>query len=374
MINKISIILKEEYTMIEQYMALALQPSMKWAYSMEDIKENINHIDELIKAATYLAEIEMPVKLITIPEGALQGFTDEGMDWDHSYSAANFAIDVPGPETEMLSKIAQEQKVYLIFQARVRHPKFPGKYFNSAVLLNPSGDVILQSYKLQVFAREHTCVPHDIWDEWTNLYGTGLDAFYPVADTEIGRIGMMVCQEGDYPEPARGYAMNGAEVLYRASGPEPAISSGWWEVQNRARALDNTCYVVAPNVANCYPTPQSTRPIDNFGGNSMVVDYHGQVLNNHVSGGVSAYAGAIIDIEALRQYRQRSVFGNWMKDLRTEQYRIIYDEPLFEMNRCLGDKTPMKHAPTDTLYKEHIKKLTDKGIWVLPSYMKNAKK
>lgn len=102
----------------------------------------------------------------------------------------------------------------------------------------------------------------------------------------------------------------------------------------------------------------------------MVVDYHGQVINNHVSGGCAAYAGGIIDIEGLRQYRQRSVFGNWMKDLRTEQCKLIYEEPIFEKNRCLGDKTPMTHVPTDALYKSHIKLLTDRGVWVKPSYMK----
>ncbi len=84
----------------------------------------------------------------------------------------------------------------------------------------------------------------------------------------------MVCQEGgDYPEPARGLAMNGAEILYRASAPEPAVSNGWWEVQNRARALDNSCYVVAPNVANYYPTQDAELAVDTFGGSSMVVDF-----------------------------------------------------------------------------------------------------
>lgn len=356
--------------MIEQYMAIALQPACRFVRNKEDMVENIRHIQDLMGASAYLAEIEMPIKLFAIPEGALQGFTDELNDWDHRYSAEHFAIDIPGPESDMLAKTAKDMKTFVIFQARVRHPKFPGKYFNSAILIDPNGDVILQSYKLQVFAREHTCVPTDIYDEWVALYGDGLDAFYPVADTEIGRIGLMVCQEGDYPEPARGYAMNGAELLYRASGPEPAISNGWWEVQNRARALDNTCYVVAPNPAAAWYSPDCIKPIDMFGGNTMIVDYHGQVISNHRAGGCAAYAGAIIDIEALRQYRQRSVFGNWLKDLRTEQYRCIYREPIADINQCLGDKTPLKHEPTDKIYKGNIKKLTDRGVYQLPSYMK----
>ena len=36
---------------------------------------------------------------------------------------------------------------------------------------------------------EHSVTPHNVWDKWIELYGRNLDAFYPVADTEIGRSG-----------------------------------------------------------------------------------------------------------------------------------------------------------------------------------------
>ena len=102
---------------------------------------------------------------------------------------------------------------------------------------------------MQVFAREHSTVPHDVWDKWVELYGETLDAFFPVTDTEIGRIGCLICMEGSYPETSRGLAMNGAEIIYRPSYPQPYVGNGLWEVQNRARALDNTCYMICPNPA-----------------------------------------------------------------------------------------------------------------------------
>src|SRR2546427_12591148 len=64
--------------------------------------------------------------------------------------------------------------------------------------------------------------------------------------------------EGRSPEPARGMAMTGAKILYRPAYPEPYVSNGLWEIQNRARALDNTCYVVAPNPANYFLTEESS--------------------------------------------------------------------------------------------------------------------
>ena len=67
----------------------------------------------------------------------------------------------------------------------------------------------------------------------------------------------MMANEGSYPENARGLAMNGAEVVYRASYPHPHTGNELFEIQSRARALDNNFYVVAPNIGTYYLTPDS---------------------------------------------------------------------------------------------------------------------
>ena len=61
-----------EQVPIEQYMALALQPVMVGAHERADIQRNLDHIAELAFAAKNVTEIELPVRLYTIPEGALQ--------------------------------------------------------------------------------------------------------------------------------------------------------------------------------------------------------------------------------------------------------------------------------------------------------------
>jgi predicted amidohydrolase len=351
---------------IEPYVTLAIQSVLQGAQKREDIFRNIDHIADICRAAVWLSEIDLPVRLIAIPEGALQGFTDEIFDWDHVDYVNNLAIDTPGKETERLGDLARELDTFLITQAKAKHPEFSERFFNCAFIIDPNGEIIHKHYKTQVFAREHSTVPHDVWDQWTQLYGTGLDAVYPVADTEIGRIGCMICMEGSYPETARALAMNGAEIVYRPSYPEPYVANGRWEVQNRSRALDNTMYVVAPNAAAYLPTPETQFPIDTFGGNSMIVDYKGGVISNHKAGGTASYAGAIVDVEALRRYRSQSRFGNWMKDLRTEQYRAIYNEPLFEKNRCLT-QPPLKHAENDKIVSQSVDRMFDRGIWKRPS-------
>jgi len=84
--------------------------------------------------------------------------------------------------------------------------------------------VILKHHKVvPLLPVEHSVTPHNVWDKWVELYGRNLDAFYPVADTEIGRLGFLMANEGSYPENARGLAMNGAEVVYR--GPTRICTS-----------------------------------------------------------------------------------------------------------------------------------------------------
>jgi beta-ureidopropionase len=90
-------------------------------------------------------------------------------------------------------------------------------------ILDPRGEVILQHYKVSpLFPVEHSMCPHDIYDWRVQKYGRTLQAFWPVVDTEIGCLGIMMANEESYPENARALALNGAEVIYRASYPHPA--------------------------------------------------------------------------------------------------------------------------------------------------------
>ncbi len=161
--------------------------------------------------------------------------------------------------------------------------------------------------------------------------------------------------------------MNGAEVVYRASYPHPHTGNDYFEIQNRARALDNNFYVVAPNLATYYLEQDSDVPIDTFGGRSMIVDYKGRVVGKQLYGAGSSYVAGVIDIEALRDHRARAQWDNWMKDLRTEQYRLIYDRPIYPKNLYL-DRPPYRHEDfRREVIEKQIKKMHDLGIWAPPS-------
>lgn len=353
--------------MIRPYTAVGLIPTVRGIRTRRDIMINIHHLAHLARAATWLSNLDLPVRLIAVPEGALQGFNDEALDLEHVQFARDGAIDIPGPETDELGTIAREHDAFVIAQAKARHPDLKDRFFNVGFILDPGGAVILQHYKVSpLFPVEHSVCPHDVYDWWVEKYGRNLQAFWPVVDTAIGRLGIMMANEGSYPENARALALNGAEVVYRASYPHPATGNEIFEIQSRARALDNNLYIVAPNMGTYYLFAEETTPIDTFGGRSFIINYKGQIVGRQDYGGGSAFVSGVIDIEALRDHRARAQWDNWLKDLRTELYQIMYEQPIYPKNLYL-QHTPMKHAEyRERVTMQQIRLMHDRGIWVKP--------
>ncbi len=355
--------------MIEPYQAVGLIQTVRGVRRRDEIARNLEHIADMVHAASWLSSMDLPVRLICIPEGGLQGFTDEVFDLDHEEYARECAIDIPGPETDQLGKLARHWNAFVVAQAKARHPEFPGRYFNVGFVIEPEdGTVILKHHKLvPLFPVEHSLTPHNVWDRWIELYGSGLDAFYPVADTAIGRIGIMMANEASYPEIARGLAMNGCEIAYRGPFPAPGVMSGMFAVQNRARALDNNMYVIGVNLGTYYLHTDSQTPVDTFSGGSQIVDYRGQIVAEVPYGGGSSWIAGTIAVEALRQFRQTVQWDNWMKDLLTEQYRLIYDDPVYPKNLYL-DRKPYNHAEyREKVTRRQVELLQERGLWARPS-------
>ncbi len=350
--------------MINPYTAVGLVPTVRGIRKRADIRTNLEHLGGLIKAAAWLSSLELPVRLIAIPEGALQGFNDEVMDLDHEEFARHCAIDIPGEETDELGRIARQYQCFIMAQAKARHTDWPERFFNVGFIVDPDGRIVLQHYKISpLFPVEHSVCAHDILDWWVEKYGRSLDSFWPVVDTEIGRLGIMMANEGSYPENARALALNGAELVYRASYPHPAAGNEFFEIQSRARALDNNMYVIAPNMGTYYLNSDSPTPIDTFGGRSFIIDYRGQIVGRQEYGGVSTYVAGIIDIEALRYYREHAQWGNWLKDLRTELYQLLYEKPIYPKNLYLN-RSPMKHDEYRCeVIKKQIALMQERGVW-----------
>ncbi|MHC5540201.1 nitrilase-related carbon-nitrogen hydrolase [Singulisphaera rosea] len=353
---------------IEPYNAVGLIPTFWGIRSRADIAKNLEHLEHLTKAAFWMSNLDIPVRLLAIPEGALQGFNDEIFDVDHAEFTRTCAIDIPGPETDRLGRLAREYGVFLMAQAKARHEEWPDRFFNVGFVIDPDGSVILKHYKISALLPcERSVSPHDLFDWWLERYGRTLQAFWPVVDTPIGRLGVMMAMEGNYPENGRGLAMNGAEVVYRASLPGPFTQNDIFEISNRARALENNLYIVAPNIGGCYLEPGGEAPIDAGSGQSMIVDYKGAIVGKQRDTNNSTYVSGVINIEALRHHRANAQVTNWLKDVRTEMAQLIYERPLYPRNRYI-DHIPGKHAEykRDVLERQ-VALMQELGIWKAPS-------
>jgi beta-ureidopropionase len=358
---------------VAPYMAIGLSTVVHGIANRKHIKINLETIEDAIHAAVSMTNINMPVKIIALAEGALTGFTDEIFDLPHTLAARELFIDIPGPETDWLARLAKLYNTYIIAQCKARWPEvMPDRFFNTLFVISPKGEIVHKAAKNHIWCRERSCMPHDVYDRWVELFGDGIEAFFPVLRTDdIGNVGTICCSDGEYPEAVRALAFNGAEVVYRPSEAVPMTASsypggGSWMVQNRAHAEFNSLYMICPQVGPVYLHAQSRHPIDVAGGNAHIVDYRGNVISYSASGTNTMVAG-IIEIEALRQFRVMNLNSNWLKDLRVELFKRMYEEPIHPKNLWLK-QDPWQHAQVDEVYRANIDRLVDRGTWTRPAH------
>jgi hypothetical protein len=161
--------------------------------------------------------------------------------------------------------------------------------------------------------------------------------------------------------------MNGAEIIIRPTLIEPAVQNGMWELQNRAHAMFNSAYVVAPNLGPEHRDDGGVQ--DLFGGQSMIVGPRGQILTQQRGWTTGdSFVCTTIDVEALRRARIANGLYNQFKDLRTEQYRAIYDRPIYPKNQYL-DAPPSEGwlAREDKTRADNIKTLVERGVLTPPT-------
>lgn len=358
---------------VAPYLAVGLSTVIHGISERKQIRHNLETIEEAIHASVSMVNVNMPVKIISLAEGALTGFTDEIFDLPHVMAARDLFIDIPGEETEHLGRLAKLYDTYIIGQCKARWPEvMADRYFNTLFVIGRAGEVVHKAAKNHVWCRERSCVPHDVYDRWVELFGDGIDAFYPVLKTEdIGNIGTICCSDGEYPEAVRALAFNGAEVIYRPSEATPMTTAGYpgggtWMIQNRGHAEFNSVYMLCPNAGPVYLGAASKHPVDIAGGSAHIVDYRGEIISYSASTNNTIVA-ATVDIEALRNFRTMNLNSNWLKDLRTELYKGMYEEPIHPKNLWLDDE-PKHHAEVDDIYRANIQRLIDRGTWTKPAF------
>lgn len=155
------------------------------------------------------------------------------------------AEPIPGPTTEYFGGVAKLNAIHIALSLYEREGHL---VYNTAVLISPEGKLLGKYRKV--------CLPHG---EVEKGVAPGTD--YPVFDTKFGKVGLMICYDGFYPEVARALTANGAEVIaWPVWGCDPLLA--------RARACENRVYVVS----STFTDPKNDWMI------SAVIDPAGKIL------------------------------------------------------------------------------------------------
>jgi predicted amidohydrolase len=132
------------------------------------------------------------------------------------------AEPVPGPSTAYFGQLAKRYNLYLVAGLVERAGPL---IYNVAVLIGPDGQLVGKYRKVALPRSEIEA-------------GIAPGSDYPVFTTRFGKVGMMICYDGFFPEVARQLANRGAEVIaWPVWGCNPLLA--------RARACENHVYLVS---------------------------------------------------------------------------------------------------------------------------------
>lgn len=119
-----------------------------------------------------------------------------------------------------------------------------------------------------------------------------------VVDTPVGKIGLSVCYDLRFPELFRQLVIKGAELFTVSSAFTAITGVAHWEVLLRARAIENLCYVLAPNQGGHHKNERTTY------GNSMIIEPWGKILAQKSTDGAGMVTAAI-DLQRMQQLRSQ---------------------------------------------------------------------
>jgi len=294
-----------------RYAVAACQTDFPCPRTRDEIASRVDRMLAMVDMAVVGYGPFFPVRLVVFPEFAHAA----PVYLTAAELREKLAVPLPGEHTDRYVEKARQRGVYIQTGTFLEHdPEWPGVVFNTTCLIGPDG--ILSKYR-----KVNPWIPWEVHASPHDIPGYRDDPF-PVADTEIGKIGCAICYDWLFPEAIRQLALAGAEILVRVSAymdPWGATAPmDWWTVVNRCRALENLAYVVASNQG----ARLENYPPFSWPGGSMVVDYDGRILAQADPGPGEKIVVAEIDLGALREARSRRLGHHPLAHLRADAYRV----------------------------------------------------
>ena len=286
----------------EKYKVGLIQMSMS-----EDMDQNLQ------KAVDFVGEAAgKGARVICLPEMFRSQYFCQKEDAD----LFDLAETIPGPSTAALIKVADKYNVTVI--APVFEERAIGLYHNSLVVVKPGEEVA------GIYRKMH--IPDDP-SYYEKFYFTPGDLGFKAFDTEVGRIGALICWDQWYPEGARLTALRGAEILFypTAIGWHPHEKDEYgdqqqdaWRTIQRSHSIANGVYVAGVNRVGHEITVPDTPGIE-FWGRTFLSDPFGVIVAEAESQDEQVVIGEV-DPSRIEEVRRGWPF---LRDRRIDAYGDI---------------------------------------------------
>ena len=208
---------------------------------------------------------------------------------------ASLAETINGNFVNTIAKAAKKNQIQVIGSFYEKSPK-KNRVYDTSFVIDKSGKVISTYRKIHLY----DALGFRESDKMTS----GSKITKPVK-TSIGKVGMMICYDLRFPEMSRSLAASGSEVLVVPSAwVKGDMKEEHWITINKTRAIENGCYVIAPDqVGNIYC------------GRSVVVDPYGKILLDMKKKQGIGYVN--IELKKIKQIRKVLPL---LKNRRTDVY------------------------------------------------------
>ncbi|MYW90870.1 carbon-nitrogen hydrolase family protein [Amycolatopsis rubida] len=274
---------------------------VQFSSTVLDCPGNVKRMAEFVEreAAEHGAE------LVVFPELSTTGYIRSARDdayAEHLYAASEL---VPGPTTEALGEAARRSGAHVVVGMSQRHPHIPEVLYNSAVLIDPSGDVTGVQHKV-----------HPCRDEKEYYVPGDVISVFPTA---LGTLALNVCYDVRFPEMARVQTLAGAEIVVSlwASAVQPGkVPSDSIVSRCATRAMENAVFFLGCNRTG-------TDDEQRFYGRSAVAGPSGDVLARSDDDREDAVRAVLLGANLKAQRRYLTIF----RDRRPELYGRV-TEPL----------------------------------------------
>jgi N-carbamoylputrescine amidase len=233
----------------------------------------------------------------------------------------DLAEPIPGPATAKLAEAAKLLQIVVI--GSLFEKRAPGVYHNTAVMIDADGSL------RGIYRKMH--IPDDPL-YYEKFYFTPGDLGFKAFDTQVGRVGTLVCWDQWYPEGARLTALQGAQVLFypTAIGWHPDEKEKFgeaqydaWQTIQRAHAIANGVYVAVVNRVgfedgDIRGNKASGKGLEFWGG-SFIADPFGRLIAKASHDKEEILIGEV-DLHLLEDTRR-----NWpfLRDRRIDAYGLI---------------------------------------------------